>query len=165
MPKVTKTTKAPKKASPLLEEDVDTTAAADTGSEDTGAENEADNTEETGADEVEVKPKKAVSKETPATGSTSSSENVAAALKSDIEVTRIALSKEPTVHLMIPLNGEKQGSFEDIFINGYHMKVPKGVMSIVPMSVAELVNNKYNVETTVGQEFRLDLNPTKHDAL
>lgn len=161
MPKVTK--KAPKKASPLLDEEEKTTKdsnveeATDTGSE-------ADNAEDTAEEDTETKaapaPKKA---EAPKSGS--AKENVAQALKSDIEVTRIALSKEPTVNLMIPLNGEKKGAFEDVWINGYHMRVPKGVMSIVPQSVAELINNKYDIESTVGEEFRLDLNADKHDAV
>ncbi len=175
MPKVEKKVakKPVKKASPLLDEEQDTTETESTVETQDNEENGEENGEETHA---VARPKDGTILQDPSIPVVETKEsfpadkdvaperlNASSGLKSDIEVTRKNLAKEPTVHLMIPLNGEKAGSFEDVWINGFHTRVPKGVMSIVPQSIAELINNKYNIEQTVGAEFRLDLNPDKHD--
>lgn len=147
MPKVTKTTK---KASPLLDEEtvpVETT--------ETEAVENTDETIDTPVEKV-ASPKKEV------TGS--AKVNIQAEMKSDIEKTRLALANDEQVNFMIPLaQGEKAGAFEDIWINGYHVRVPKGRMSILPKAIVDILANKYSVEAEAGQEFRLDLNPEKHD--
>lgn len=107
----------------------------------------------------------------PEVGQTSTPDPVAKAnitkiMKSDVEMTRAALAKDPQVHFLIPLAlGEKVGAFEDVWINGFHTRVPKGVMSIIPKGVADLLANKYKVEAEAGKEFRLDLNADKADVL
>jgi hypothetical protein len=145
MPKVPK--KTPKKANALLDGDEDKGKTKST---------EDNSKADEGAEKSEGK----------ADGKTPAKANVDKAMKSDIEATRIALSKEETVHFMIPLAlGEKAGAFEDVWINGFHTRVPKGVMSILPQSIADLLANKYAVEATAGAEFRLDLDPEKQDKL
>lgn len=88
--------------------------------------------------------------------------DVAKEMKSDAEMARAALAKEEQVHFMIPLAlGEKKGAFEQMWTNGYYTKIPKGVMSIIPKSLAERLAEKYSVEASAGEEFRLDLHPEK----
>ena len=63
---------------------------------------------------------------------------------------------------MIPLGiGEKAGAVEEVWINGYYSKIPKGVMTIVPKSIMEILATKYQVANEAGSEFRLDLHPEK----
>ena len=134
MPEVTKKTK---KASPLLETN-----------------------EDTSANETETKPEVTISnkKEVVAEAKT----NIASEMKSDIEATRANLAKEEQVHFMIPLGiGEKAGSVEEVWINGFYSKIPKGVMTIVPKSIMEILANKYQVTNEAGAEFRLELHPEK----
>lgn len=158
MPKVTK--KATKKASPLLnEEEKDTNEVVKT---DDTADNADTSVEEKTDKSIPVKEEN--KRNAPVDAPVGSKANVAAEMKSDKEVTRAALMKEEQVHFMIPLAlGEKAGAFEDVWINGFHTRVPKGVMSIIPQSIAEILANKYQVEATAGAEFRLDLNPDKQD--
>lgn len=132
-------TKKTKKASPLLNED---TSAND---------NSVDNTD--------TKPEVATSKKEVAPEAKT---NIASEMKSDIEVTRANLAKEEQVHFMIPLGiGEKAGAVEEVWINGYYSKIPKGVMTIVPKSIMQILANKYQVANEAGAEFRLDLHPEK----
>lgn len=94
------------------------------------------------------------------------STNAEMGLKSDIEMTRIALSKETQVNFMIPLaDGEKAGATHDCFINGYKVTVPKGRMCIIPQSIANLLAETYRVQAEAGSEFRLDFNDDAHDRL
>lgn len=147
MPKVTKT----KKASPLLDNE-ETTKVENT---EVGA---VENTDT----EVETTEAPAPKKAEVAGGSAKA--NIQAEMKSDIEKTKLALAKDEQVNFMIPLAlGEKAGAFEDIWINGYHVRVPKGRMSILPKAIVDILANKYAVEAEAGSEFRLDLNPDKQD--
>lgn len=141
MPKVTK-----KKASPLL--DGDTTepknSAPDTSTEDTG--------EKVPAEKL--------------ASSSKTEQKIEKEMRSDKEQARIALAKEEQVHFMIPLaQGEKAGAFEEMWTNGFYTKIPKGVMSILPKSLAERLAEKYRVEAEAGAEFRLDLDTNKADNL
>jgi hypothetical protein len=87
-------------------------------------------------------------------------------LNSDIAMTKALLAKEPEVNFLVPLaEGEKPGAVHEVFINGYKMTVPKGVMTIVPKPVAELLGESYRINATAGAEFRLDLNADKQSNL
>lgn len=148
MPKVTK-----KKASPLLDEDKDTGSVS--APENSSAERSADegSSERVGASVAPAPTSKNDGK-------------IDKEMRSDKEHARLALAKEEQVHFMIPLaQGEKTGAFEEMWTNGFYTKIPKGVMSILPKSLAERLAEKYRVEAEAGAEFRLDLDPNKADNL
>lgn len=92
--------------------------------------------------------------------------DIAKELLSDIKATLATLESEPKVHFMIPLaEGEKPGAVHDCFINGAKYTVKKGIMTQVPESIAALLANHYQVGMEAGQDFRVDLNANKQDAL
>ena len=96
----------------------------------------------------------------------SKTQNIVNEMSSDIAITKAKLAKEPEVHFMIPLvAGESSNAVHDCFINGYKFSVPKGVMTIVPQSVAAMLAESYKVQAEAGKEFRLDLNQDKLDNL
>lgn len=177
MAKEAKKAAAPKKAAkpvkknPLLEADEDTSTEEETAAEDTQDESaedsEADEAEEgdneEAEEEVEVAPKKAAKKapEAPAKKPIIGDE-----LASDIARTKAVLEREEKVHFMVPLaEGEKPGATHDVFINGFKTTVKKGVMTMVPRSVADLLANHYKVTAEAGADFRLDLNDEKANHL
>lgn len=137
MPKVTK-----KKASPLLDEDENTKGGDAKVGDNEKSEVAGNSAVAGGANRIEKE------------------------MRSDAEMAKNALAKEEKVHFMIPLSqGEKIGAFEDVWINGFHTRVPKGRMSILPKSIAEMLANKYAVEAEAGAEFRLDLDDEKAENL
>jgi hypothetical protein len=84
----------------------------------------------------------------------------------DIEMTKKKLEKQEQVHFMIPLGeGEKVGTVHECFINGYKVSVQKGVMTKVPMAVANLLSETYKIGATAGADFRIDSDSKKQDAL
>lgn len=146
---VTKGTKKGAKKNPLLEEEE---VLNDSEVEET--------TDETTEDEVDEKPTKK-SVDTP-----TKRDNTVEALNSDIKITKKIIDAEEKVQFMIPLaEGEKPGAVHDCFINGYHVAVKKGVMTFVPRSIAELLANYYKITSEVGQEYRIDNDSKKQDAL
>jgi hypothetical protein len=87
-------------------------------------------------------------------------------LLTDIEMTKKTLESEEKIHFMIPLaDGEKPGASHECFINGYKFSVTKGVMTMVPRSIAELLSSHYKVNLEAGYNFRIDLDSNKQDAL
>lgn len=140
-----------KKANPLLKKPAVVAGSADTGANDNAADTSAN---------VAEKPAKTAAKVAEVAAPTGN--KIDAAMKSDKENTRAFLEKQEKVNFFVPLaQGEKPGTMEDVWINGYHTRVPKGVMTIIPRAVAEILGNKYNVETMAGSEFRLDLDADK----
>lgn len=151
MPKVTK------KSNPLLDNEEKKTKASEVESDKVENEIETDETE----DEAPVKEPVKVKAPAPV-----SDKDIARSMKSDIELTREALSKEEQVNFMIPLSeGEKAGATHEVFINGYKIIVPKGRMAILPKSVVNLLSESYRVAAEVGAEFRLDLDDDKYKNL
>lgn len=151
-----------KKANPLLEEEVVETATPVVEEEETNedlnqSEQEESDTEETEEDEEEPvttvsKPVKTVPKV-----------NVANEMLTDIEVTKRALAKEPKVRIFIPLGiGEVRGAasaIETVTINGYRQVFKKGDYHTVPQSVADQIEQHYNMtaeNTEAGMRTRLD---------
>jgi len=148
---------------PLLDADEDTAedTAEETTDEETTDEDESEDSEEA-EEEVEA-PKKATA---PAKAPAPAKVNVADDAASDIRSTKAILDAEEQVHFMVPLfEGEKPGAVHDCFINGYKYSVKKGVMIMVPRSIAELLANHYKINAEVGADFRLDLNESKQNAL
>lgn len=64
--------------------------------------------------------------------------------------TKIKLSKEPKVRMMIPFDpGEKPGAYRTVVINGYRFDVKKNVMVDLPQSVAALLAQAYRITSEV----------------
>lgn len=64
--------------------------------------------------------------------------------------TKIKLSKEPKVRMMIPFDpGEKAGAYRTVVINGYRFDVKKNTMVDLPQSVASLLANAYRITSEV----------------
>ena len=149
----TKETK--KKVSPLLEDE-----APKKGAKKAPVIEPVEEIEEITEEEVEevVTPKKVTTSKAPV--------NTDAGLLSDIKLTELKLSKEQKVMFMVPLaEGEKKGSVHQCFINGYQFNVPKGVMTEVPMSIAQMLAESYKIGMEAGSDFRIDTNTDKLDAL
>ena len=152
--------KDPEQKDPLLDDEEETT--------DEVASDEAD--EDQVAPKAE-KPRRTTTRATaPAAAQTSVEEgansNVQRALLSDAEATKRALAKAPKVWFMVPLSPfEKEGAYEEVYINGYRTTIKKGVMVEIPQPVMEILANKYKVETEVGREMRIDRDDRTQDAL
>lgn len=64
--------------------------------------------------------------------------------------TKKILAAQPKVPFIIPLDpGETPGAYRAVIINGYRFEVKKNVMVYLPMAVAKLLMECYNVENTV----------------
>lgn len=92
--------------------------------------------------------------------------DVAQELRSDVQTAKKNLEKEPQVSIMIPLaQGEKQGATHDCYINGYKVTVKKGAMVSVPQSIANLIAQHYDIDMNGGNEFLLENDQEKANAL
>lgn len=159
--------KDPKK-NPLLDADEDTDVeeteeeATDEETTDEDVSEDSDDSEDEEAEEEVEAPKKA----TAPAKAPAPKVNVADQAASDIRTTKQILDAEEQVHFMVPLfEGEKPGAVHECFINGYKFAVKKGVMVMVPRSVAELLAEHYKINAEAGADFRLDLNADKQNAL
>lgn len=60
------------------------------------------------------------------------------------------LAKEAKMPIFIPLEpGEKPGVYRSVTINGYRCEVKKGMMVQLPMSIAKLLMDAYQIESEV----------------
>lgn len=76
------------------------------------------------------------------------------------------LAKQPKVAFLIPLSeGEKNGAFETVQINGYRMVIKKGTMVQIPQQVAEILADHYRISSEAGQDYRIDRDSKVKDAL
>jgi len=76
------------------------------------------------------------------------------------------LSKQPRMHIMIPLGiGEKKGATHEVCINGWVKSYPKGVMLEVPKTVFELLAEHFNITQSVGKELEIDRDTETQRAL
>lgn len=165
MPKETKkkakapAEKEPKK-NPLLDSDEETSASEE--AEESDEVTELDEPEEEETEEAPKKAPSAPSKPEEAAPKV----NVAAEMLSDIARTKKILDAEEKVQFYVPLfEGEKPGSIHQCFINGYMVPVKKGVMTLVPQSIANMLADHFKINSEVGADFRLDLNENKQNAL
>lgn len=64
------------------------------------------------------------------------------------------LDKQPKVAFMIPKNPlEIDGlAYETVQIDGFRMEIRKGAMVNLPQQVAEILAEKFNIETTAGSD-------------
>lgn len=87
-------------------------------------------------------------------------------LASDIEMTKKKLEAQEKVMFLVPLaEGEKAGAVHEVFINGYKTTITKGVMTKVPISVANMLAESYRINMEAGAESRIDGDSKKLDAL
>ncbi|MBU2025331.1 MAG: hypothetical protein ABIC19_00645 [Patescibacteria group bacterium] len=58
---------------------------------------------------------------------------------------------------VVPLDpGEKTGAVQVVSLNGYTLTIKKGVRVNIPVPIAEVLDEKYKVETEAGAEMRDD---------
>lgn len=76
--------------------------------------------------------------------------NIKKRLLSKAEQMKENLEAQPKVSVLIPLEkGEKKGAVQPFNLNGYRFTVPKGVMTMVPQQVAEMIRDRFNIELEV----------------
>ena len=70
-------------------------------------------------------------------------------LRSKADHMKDHLDRQPKVAVLIPFEkGEKKGAVQPFCINGYKFTVQKGVMTQVPEQVAEMIAERFNIETS-----------------
>ncbi len=70
----------------------------------------------------------------------------------------------PKVAFLIPLSeGEQKGAYDTVCLNGYLMKIEKGVMMDLPKPVVEILANKYNVEMETAERMASGTIHTKEE--
>ncbi len=76
------------------------------------------------------------------------------------------LAAQPKVSFMIPLaEGEKEGAFETVCLNGYLFKIKKGVMVSLPQQVAEVLAESYRITLEASQKFLASRSKESEEAL
>lgn len=112
--------------------------------------------------------KKEINVETPKAGLPMGAErfNAQNALQSDALNMKGVLDRQRKVTFLIPLaEGEKAGSFEEVFINGYRMTIAKGSMVEIPEQVAHMLAEKYRIQLEAGKDMRIDRSENTQSAL
>lgn len=67
------------------------------------------------------------------------------------------LKNGPQTGFIIPLSlGEKPGAYETVNLNGCRYTIRKGSMVTVPVAIAEVLAEKYQVEMSAGQDKLID---------
>ena len=86
--------------------------------------------------------------------------------KSDVQMMKEVLDKQPKVSFMIPLSeGEEEGAYETICLNGYLMKIKKGEMVELPKQVAEILADSYKIQMTAGSDKLISRSKEAEEAL
>jgi len=86
--------------------------------------------------------------------------------KSDAQRMKENLNSQAKISFLIPLlPGEPEGSYETVCLNGYTLKIKKGVLISLPQQVVEILAEKYKVELEAGKESRIDRSPDVEEAL
>jgi hypothetical protein len=76
------------------------------------------------------------------------------------------LKSGPHTQFMIPLMpGEKPGAYDTVNLNGCRYTIKKGALVSVPVPIAEVLAEKYQVEMTAGQDKLADRNDAVMNAL
>lgn len=79
------------------------------------------------------------------------SENIASQLTEDALKQKAFFESQPKVIMNIPLKeGEKRGAYESVNVNGYRLQIPKGVSVKLPMGVADILAEHYNIQLGTG---------------
>ena len=81
-------------------------------------------------------------------------EDIELAGKTDIEKTKAYLARQQKLSMHIPLEeGEKEGAFQTVTINGYRLIIKKGVFVELPLPVAQLL----------AENMKIQLNPEQNE--
>jgi hypothetical protein len=81
-------------------------------------------------------------------------------------LTKEKLLNGPKMSMIIPLSeGEKAGAYDTVQINGYGMKIQKGVLVELPVPVAKLLAEKYRIQIEAGKDKRVDRDAATQAAL
>ncbi len=76
------------------------------------------------------------------------------------------LDSQPKTTFHIPLeDGESEGSYASVQINGYTYQIRKGELVNIPLPVAELLANKYKVQMEAGKDMLLNRKSDVAEAL
>jgi hypothetical protein len=68
-------------------------------------------------------------------------------LSGDALAVKAKLAREAKMPMFIPFDpGEKPGAFRSVTINGYRCEVKKGKMVSLPMSIAKMLMDSYEIE-------------------
>lgn len=91
-------------------------------------------------------------------------------LRKDAQEMKEALEKQPKVSIMIPFeagespeNGKKVPFH--VNLNGYKKDYPRGQYIEVPQQIADLIKERLESEGKIGEQWRLDRDPKKMEAL
>ena len=92
------------------------------------------------------------------------------ALRADAKKMKENLDKQPKVRLMIPFEaGEKPESGKKVpfhvNLNGYAMDFPRGEFIDVPEQVAQVIFERMESEGRIGEQWRIDRDASKQEAL
>ncbi len=160
----TKNTAADKKTAvkkdPLLEEEIDQRE------ENTAADKKTEQNETHPAQEQEVPvfnpSKKDKSEEITAKKVLTEQEQHTA----DLARFRKEIEKAPKTMFMVPLDlGEKAGAAKVVSLNGLAYTIKKGALVEIPIPIAEILAEQYEVEMTAGKEMLANRNDAVDDAL
>ena len=91
-------------------------------------------------------------------------------LRRDAQEMKEALEVQPTVSIMIPFeagespeNGKKVPFH--VNLNGYKKDYPRGEYIDVPRQIADIIKERLESEGKIGEQWRLDRDPKKMEAL
>jgi hypothetical protein len=92
--------------------------------------------------------------------------NSSASLLADQRKMREKLEQDEKFPIMIPLEpGEKQGTMKDLWLNGFHVQVPKGILVRVPQGVFEVLAKSLKLNSEAGANFLISRDSKVEDAL
>lgn len=80
--------------------------------------------------------------------------------------SKFELVNGPQTVFMVPLQaGEKPGAVETVSLNGYRINVKKGKMVTIPVAMAQIIGEKYQIEMEAGSSMLLDRDENTVEAL
>ena len=86
--------------------------------------------------------------------------------KADLERFKREIEVGPKTMFMVPLDqGEKAGATKVVSLNGVSFTIKKGAMVTIPVVIAEVLAEQYEVEMNAGKEMLLDRNEQVTSAL
>lgn len=92
--------------------------------------------------------------------------NASAGLLADQRNMKKKLENDEKFPIMIPLKqGEKAGSIKDMWINGFHVQIPKGQLVRVPQGVFEVLADALKLTSEAGADFLISRDSKVEDAL
>ncbi len=85
--------------------------------------------------------------------------------KTKIQRIKDSLAKQPKVRIIIPKEkSETRGAFETVQINGYMLKIMKGVYVEVPQQVADILNESAQIKEEAQAEAEKKMTEAEREA-